>query len=409
MSQASKKSLASKKVPAQGRKGNNPLVQVAASNHQSQNRNASLRLAPVARSSVRKTGKPKIKSNDDGSIVVSHREYLSDVTGNSTFTVNSYSVNPGLITSFPWLSRVARNYESYRFRKLHYIYETQASTATAGSVQMAIDYDAQDDPPVSKIEIMSYHNAVRSPLWTDCRFDSDFKDTNPLSHTRFIRLGGAPTGTDIKTYDIGQFHISTVGGPDSTVGELYVEYEVMFLTPQLNSAAEDNARSLKLVSVSTDKNNPLENATSTGDLDVTLTDGHTLTFNTSGSGLLIVYQTGASLTNNYMTYTGTTATRTGLFFVQAGGAGTNVELHSLEWTAGQILTFVQTGTSVSGTTFRIAPYAVSLGGHYSKRLFGGSRRISEPTDSKDDSDLVLIEKQKALSSTTAAVSSRSWF
>jgi hypothetical protein len=44
--------------------------------------------------------------------------------------------------------------------------------------------------------------------------------------------------TDIKTYDVANFFIATNGqAAPSDIGELYVEYDVELLTPQLNNSA----------------------------------------------------------------------------------------------------------------------------------------------------------------------------
>jgi hypothetical protein len=180
--------------------------------------------------------KPSIsqsKSNGDGRIVVRHREYVGEVTGQTAFTVVSYSVNPGLAATFPWLSTVAQNYESYRFRRLCFDFETAVSTATSGSIQMAFDYDAADSAPSTKAILMAYHNAVRSPAWGECCCTADSSDLNKFGTQRFIRSSALAANQDVKTYDVANFHLAVSGFAGATVsGELYVDYEVELITPQ---------------------------------------------------------------------------------------------------------------------------------------------------------------------------------
>jgi hypothetical protein len=49
----------------------------------------------------------------------------------------------------------------------------------------------------------------------------------------FVRPGSAPVGTDIKLYDVGNLYVITSGVTTSggTCGELYVEYDVLLMTP----------------------------------------------------------------------------------------------------------------------------------------------------------------------------------
>jgi len=171
-------------------------------------------------------------SSSDGRIRVSHREYIGEVTGQSSFTAVSYAVNPGLPATFAWLSNLAQNYESYLALVLSFEFETQCSTSTAGSIQMAMDYDAADSAPATKQALMSYHNAVRSPVWGECKFVCDSQDLKKFGSQRFIRAAALAANQDIKTYDIGNLIVATSGGPGTVIGELYVRYTFELMTPQ---------------------------------------------------------------------------------------------------------------------------------------------------------------------------------
>jgi hypothetical protein len=54
---------------------------------------------------------------------------------------------------------------------------------------------------------------------------------------RYVRSAGVPANTDIKTYDVGRFYVATSNTPSSptTLGELYVTYEIELITPQLSN------------------------------------------------------------------------------------------------------------------------------------------------------------------------------
>jgi len=191
--------------------------------------------APVAIGRVRKMTKPQIRSliGSDARISVRHREYLGEITSTGTgFTNFQFPCNPGQAATFPWLSVLAANYEFYRFKNLKFCFETEASTATAGSVMLAIDYDASDAAPVSKTELMSYLGAVRTPPYEEADFTADSKDLKKIVNNHVVRLGAVPANTDIKSYDVGTFNIAISGIAAGVVGELYVEYECELETPQ---------------------------------------------------------------------------------------------------------------------------------------------------------------------------------
>lgn len=185
---------------------------------------------PVAQSNVLTNNRPRY-SVKDGNFCVKHREYITDIAGSSSFTARTFNINPGLIAVFPWLANIANQYESYLFKSLHFIYEPACATTVAGSIMLAVDFDASDVAPTSKVQMMSYSNAVRSPPWEMTKYLSINSDLRKFGVQRYVRNN--PVSGDIKTYDIGNFFIATSNFADNTfVGELYVEYELEFYTPQ---------------------------------------------------------------------------------------------------------------------------------------------------------------------------------
>jgi hypothetical protein len=208
------------------------------SRRRANNRPQNVNAAPTAMSLVTKTRAPTIKTTNRGFVVI-HREFIQDVTAaDSNFRNTTFSVNPGLATTFPWLSAIAGRYESYLFRRLHFIYEPICPTTTPGAVMMAVDYDASDTAPTSKVVLMAYRGAVRSAPWNITRFDASRGDLRKFGVQRYVRTAAVPANTDVKTYDVGNLQLATQNTPatPTTLGELYVEYEVEFFTPQIPTA-----------------------------------------------------------------------------------------------------------------------------------------------------------------------------
>jgi len=209
--------------------------------------------APVASTRILRLGNPVISErNKNGDVLVTHREYLMDIVGSQAFNNNQVSINPGLQGSFPWLSSMAALYESYKFEKLKFEFQTEASTSLVGTVMAAVDYDASDPPPPTKQAMAAYQGYVRSAPWKD--FDQiSTKENLSKQKTFYVRTGSLAANQDIKLYDVGNFFLSTQGQADSTttVGELYVCYTVRLMTPQLNNDGVGFTKSSKITSTTT--------------------------------------------------------------------------------------------------------------------------------------------------------------
>jgi hypothetical protein len=192
-------------------------------------------VAPVAIATGQGGSSPMIRASRDSSRIV-HREFLANITGSTAFTVSqSIAVNPGLPTSFPWLSSQAQGWESYRFNKLRFCYYTRTGTNVPGSLLMIPDYDAADSAPASEQIASTYEDVSEDAPWKDivCALRPSAMDSIGPKH--FVRTGPLPANQDIKTFDVANLFVATVDGTAASWGKLWVEYDVEFFTPQLPS------------------------------------------------------------------------------------------------------------------------------------------------------------------------------
>lgn len=236
--------------------------------------------APIAKGSTNLIGRPYMSTSSfgDGAVRVRHREYVADVSSPSVaYASTTYPIQPGSSVTFPWLSRIAANYESYIFRKLSFEYESQTSTSTPGTAMLAADYDASDLPPTSKAQLMSYQGAVRSPLWSPCTCVCDTADLQKFGTKRYVRTGAVPANTDVKTYDVGNMFMATQGNTADPCGELYVDYDIELQTPQTDSII-GLGQSARLVSASPTPADPFNSAVITGTLPLTTSVAQVLSF-----------------------------------------------------------------------------------------------------------------------------------
>lgn len=213
-----------------GKTGQGNVLSKSARRRQRNRRSRELVYAPTNVSALTQNHPARISGNG-GVVVVSHREFITDVSGSVGFAVAGYPINPGQVQTFPWLSNIARNFEKYRFRSCKFVFESSVATFLSGMTMLAVDLDASDPPPANKANMMSYSHATRANVWTE------HATTMPEQQPElYVRGFGVPPGTDIKTYDAGTVFFATSGeADDSVVGELYVEYVVELHVPQLNS------------------------------------------------------------------------------------------------------------------------------------------------------------------------------
>lgn len=263
--------------------------------------------APVASSRMQRTSKPKMTTMKNGDCRISHREYITDIVAGagspSAFAVQALSVNPGQVGTFQWLSRIAANYESYKFSRLKFDYATEAPSSLGGTLVLALDYDAEDAAPVSKQQAMSYRSSVRSAPWAPCQHTSLGEDLSK-SKTNFVRPGAQPAGTDIKTYDIGNLFIISQGvtTASAALGELWVEYDVLLMTPVFENGGQQVAVGGSLYTQqATSAANPFGPAANFVDAQnygFTVNDASRLTFQFGGYYLVVLNFTGTGLVDS---------------------------------------------------------------------------------------------------------------
>lgn len=172
--------------------------------------------------------------------VIEEDEFIAAVLGSVAFTNTAYSINPGQAATFPWLSRQAAQWEKYHFERLEFYYKRDvsefATNGTTGKVMMSVDFDASDPPPASKQQIEDTDPRVDGMPCENNRLVLAAKDLHSLFPVLYVRTGGLPGSSDIKTYDVGNFNIATQGNQNaSEIGELRVRYRVRFSVPVLEN------------------------------------------------------------------------------------------------------------------------------------------------------------------------------
>jgi len=181
-----------------------------------------------------------VPSFGESSIRIRHKEYLGDLSGSTSFAITSRYINPGLPSTFPWLSSLASNFEQYHFNGLVFQFVSTSadalnSTNTAlGKVIMATDYNALD---------ANYSNASEMLITL---FSNYGKPSEHLYHAIECAAEQTPTklyyvrsstvfNGDQRLYDLGNFQVATEGmQAAANIGGLWVTYDVTLVKPVIS-------------------------------------------------------------------------------------------------------------------------------------------------------------------------------
>jgi len=95
---------------------------------------------------------------------ITKSDFIVDATTDSAGNfAGSAVINPGRVTLFPWLSRLALSFDRYRFTKLSFVYKPRAGLNTAGVVTIAYDPSSTDGVP-SAIEARQMKHKVEGSV-----------------------------------------------------------------------------------------------------------------------------------------------------------------------------------------------------------------------------------------------------
>lgn len=321
------------------------------------NANLGLKSVPVARQRVRRMPQPKfVRSSHNGDVTVEHEEFIADIPGSVAFSNQGIPVNPGLISTFPWLAQMAPLYESYQMEALKFRFESTSGSTATGSVMLAMEYDATDPPATVKQQLSNYRSYVRSAPWEECECISLAEDLKKRS-SYFVRSGALNSSQNINLFDVGTLNVATQGQANTApIGELYVKYRVRFQTPQLLISGLGLSQSGKIAATSAGGAPVL-----TGNLPVVLSGtgaGITMTSTAPYQGLFSADVVGTALTD--VAPGGTAIQTTVSDFLNAAATQGNLTV-AVNFTGPGQTFFVGTSSgTITDLEVRVGQYAYSL-------------------------------------------------
>lgn len=187
-----------------------------------------------------------------GALTFSHKEYIGDifsgptlVNGQTAFNYQTFSLNPGLNSFLPVLSRIAGSFEEYEWKQLMIYYRstsgnalTSANTAL-GTVILSTNYNANLPSFPNKILQENYEFAVSGKPACDIIHAVECKPQHNVLDRLYVRTDSQIPSTDLRFSDLGKFQISTIGMQAANVnlGELWVSYTVKLHKPKIPTSS----------------------------------------------------------------------------------------------------------------------------------------------------------------------------
>ena len=304
------------------------------------------------------TQTPKFASRGRGNIIT-NREYIGDIFTSATgaFDITSYKIQPGLASTFPWLSTLAQNYEQYKIHGMIFEFKStlgdNSGVQNVGTVIMGTEYNVSTADYANK-QVMENSEFAQSAKSVASQIHGiECASREQPMKMLYVRTGKLPAanisaGDNLKWYDFANFQIATTGFPAivQNIGELWVSYQIEFFKPQIPANIGGAVQSLHVSRTVASAAAYLGTTLNyvAGSLSAVFPNNNSITisgFYISNSYMLIVNWDGAAAATSNVTVaiTGGTATATNKLILGAGGSalktygtpGAAVGTMSLEW------------------------------------------------------------------------------
>jgi len=178
--------------------------------------------------------------DETGDVWVTHTEFVQNVTatataaGSTLFQQQQFALNPGLSTTFPFLSQLAQNFEMYDFHGLMFQYkptsgESGAASNSLGKVMLAVNYDPDAGPFLNSVQLENYDYACSTKPALGLVHGVETANHQQAVNMMYVRTG---TSSKDKVFtDLGTLTVATEGVPASgagtqIIGELWVTYSI---------------------------------------------------------------------------------------------------------------------------------------------------------------------------------------
>lgn len=194
---------------------------------------------------------PEMMSTGHKPGVVRFREFIMNIQSAENFTTRSLHINPGLPSTFPWLSLSARAYQRYRVRGMVFEFVSTIGPYGGGNVNgsviLSARYDQSLPVPTTAQSALNSKFAVSGRPVDNVLMAVECARTMTPVNVHEIRAGALPDTADPSLYDLCIVDISNVGQADATntIGQIWVSYEIELEFPVSEAGASTTTLSDK--------------------------------------------------------------------------------------------------------------------------------------------------------------------
>jgi len=195
-------------------------------------------------------GPPRVVNSKKGEATVfTHREYVGELitgendpsSGLSAYKIQSFPINPGNSSLFPWLSLSAGGFQEYEIQGMLVDLVSEASTfaqnLALGTIMMAAEYNPVALPPANKVALLELEYSSSCKTSESLIMPIECARVNDSETHLFIALDNDYLGTDARTFNLGEIYVATQGAPAETakVAEIWVTYQIALFKPKIPS------------------------------------------------------------------------------------------------------------------------------------------------------------------------------
>jgi hypothetical protein len=195
------------------------------------------------------------RDNMSGDIIVERTEFIQNIqvtaaaAGTSAFSIVSLPINPGMSSTFPFLSQLAQNYTMWEAEGIIFQYKPTSgeygasSSNQLGKVIFATNYDPDAVPFISSVEMENYDYANSTKPSCGMLHGIETAKSQRADNMNYVRTGA--TTKDLVFTDIGTFYYATEGiafgaAGTAVIGELWVTYKMRLSRAKLYGALLGN-------------------------------------------------------------------------------------------------------------------------------------------------------------------------
>lgn len=170
-----------------------------------------------------------------GSVRVSHREFITDLYTTENFSLIGLPIQVGMPQMFPWLSKIAGQYQEYKINGLIFEFVSKSATSIGstntalGSVFYGVDYNALGVAPSTKQEILNLEFSGSCKPSESMMVPLECDPSVSGKNTLYVRTTNTPNAGigDIRMMDFGKLYLATQGAQAaSNAGEVWVNYDI---------------------------------------------------------------------------------------------------------------------------------------------------------------------------------------